>query len=215
MTAHYPGYDVLAKRNSQSWNDKTRRVVDRRLAIPREPRFFTKDEWQTLCALCERILPQPNDRPPVPIAAYVDEKLLAGRCDGYRHADLPSDGEAWRIGLAALDNSAQALFGKRFHVLSAGKQDDLIRRMESDQMADDAWQGVPSRLFFTWRVLPDIVLSYYAHPTAWSEIGFGGPASPRGYVRMGFDRRDPWEAVEDHGDADAARKANRSPHRHA
>jgi hypothetical protein len=27
-------------------------------------------------------------------------------------------------------------------------------------------------------------------------MGFGGPASPRGYVRMGLDRRDPWEAAE-------------------
>jgi hypothetical protein len=40
------------------------------------------------------------------------------------------------------------------------------------------------------------VSAYYGHPTAWSEIGFGGPASPRGYVRMNFDRRDPWEAAE-------------------
>src|SRR5262252_10658338 len=39
-------------------------------------------------------------------------------------------------------------------------------------------------------------VAYYMHPTAWSEIGWGGPASPRGYVRMDFDRRDPWEAAE-------------------
>ena len=36
-------------------------------------------------------------------------------------------------------------------------------------------------------------------PIAWNEIGFGGPASPRGYVRMDFNRRDPWEAVERNG----------------
>ncbi|MGH6677602.1 MAG: gluconate 2-dehydrogenase subunit 3 family protein, partial [Bradyrhizobium sp.] len=36
----------------------------------------------------------------------------------------------------------------------------------------------------------------YAHPAAWSEIGFGGPASPRGYVRLGANRRDEWEAAE-------------------
>ena len=52
--------------------------------------------------------------------------------------------------------------------------------------------------------------AYYAHPTAWNEIGFGGPASPRGYVRMGFDRRDPWEAAEAKpGDEAAARRENR------
>jgi hypothetical protein len=37
---------------------------------------------------------------------------------------------------------------------------------------------------------------YYSHPAAWSEVGFGGPASPRGYVRIGFNTRDPWEAKE-------------------
>ena len=46
-------------------------------------------------------------------------------------------------------------------------------------------------VFFAKRLLPDVVFAYYAHPTAWNEIGFGGPASPRGYVRMGFDRRRP------------------------
>ena len=48
-------------------------------------------------------------------------------------------------------------------------------------------------------------------PTAWNEIGFGGPASPRGYVRMDFDRRDPWEAAEARpGMEDEARAGERS-----
>jgi hypothetical protein len=56
----------------------------------------------------------------------------------------------------------------------------------------------------------DIVVAYYAHPTAWNEIGFGGPASPRGYVRMGFDKRDPWEAAEEKsGREDDTRRRNR------
>jgi hypothetical protein len=45
-------------------------------------------------------------------------------------------------------------------------------------------------------LLRDIVEIYYAHPSAWSEIGFGGPASPRGYLRLGTNRRDSWEAEE-------------------
>jgi hypothetical protein len=55
---------------------------------------------------------------------------------------------------------------------------------------------MPCDLFFADRVLVDLVSAYYAHPTAWSEMGFGGPAGPRGYVRMDPDERDPWEAVE-------------------
>lgn len=55
---------------------------------------------------------------------------------------------------------------------------------------------MPPREFFQYRIVNDIVKSYYAHPTAWNEIGWGGPASPRGYVRLRADRRDPWEAAE-------------------
>ena len=43
----------------------------------------------------------------------------------------------------------------------------------------------------TKRVLHDIVGAYYAHPTAWSEIGWAGPASPRGFVRMDKNRARP------------------------
>ena len=34
------------------------------------------------------------------------------------------------------------------------------------------------------------------YPASWNEIGFGGPACRRGYVRRNFDRHDPWEAAE-------------------
>jgi hypothetical protein len=44
--------------------------------------------------------------------------------------------------------------------------------------------------FFSGRVLHDVCSAYYSHPRAWSEMGFSGPANPRGYVRMCFDRRD-------------------------
>jgi hypothetical protein len=69
---------------------------------------------------------------------------------------------------------------------------------------------MPSELFFKERVLHDICGAYYSHPHAWSEIGFGGPANPRGYVRMYFDRRDPWEAAQAApGKEEQAREENR------
>ena len=53
----YPGYDVMSKRWTESWNDPTREVIDRRLAPPRQPCFFSEDEWRTLEAVCDRIMP--------------------------------------------------------------------------------------------------------------------------------------------------------------
>jgi hypothetical protein len=196
VSERYPGYDVLAKRYSPSWNEQTRRVIDQRLAMPREPRFLNPEEWRTLEALCARIVPQPPTRPPVPVAAMIDAKLHEDKRDGYRDARLPPEREAWRRGLAALDAEARRRHEVAFAALDAADQDALLRAAQQGELTDPAWGDMPSKMFFAKRVLADVVSAYYSHPTAWSEIGFGGPASPRGYVRMGFDRRDPWEAAE-------------------
>jgi hypothetical protein len=209
MTDRYPGYDVLSKRWTPSWNEATREAIDRRLATSREPRFFMPAEWRTLNAICDRIMPQPKDRPPVPLAAFVDEKMADGVLDGYRYAELLPQGEAWRRGLAALDQEARDARGGPFDSLQPEWQDELLREMQRGKLAGAAWGGMPCKLFFEHRVIPDITHAYYAHPVAWNEIGFGGPASPRGYVRMQLDRRDPWEAAEARpGEEASARRKN-------
>jgi hypothetical protein len=196
MSARYPNYDVLAKRHTPSWNEKTRRVIDQRLAVPREPRFLSSDEFRTLDAICARIVPQPATRPPVPIAALLDTKLFEDKGDGYRDHRLPPLREAWQCGLRALDAESRETRGGAFHTLSPDEQDALLTAAQEGRLTNAAWQGMSSKLFFAKRLLSHIVKAYYGHPTAWSEIGYGGPASPRGYVRMDFDRRDPWEAAE-------------------
>jgi len=209
MSERFPGYDVLAKRQSPSWNEKTRQVIDQRLALPREPRFLSPTAFRTLDAVCGRIVPQPADRPPVPLAAMVDAKLYENTGDGYRDHRLPPLRHAWRQGLAGIESEARRRHDVGFAALDPAEQDALLRAVQDGKIAGDDWAGLPPAVFFAKRLLFDIVTQYYAHPTAWSEIGFGGPASPRGYVRMDFDRRDPWEAVEAKpGEAAEAKKAN-------
>ena len=212
MRERYPGYDVLAKRNTPSWNEQTRRAIDARMAIdPDAHAFFTDEEWPTVQAVCERIIPQPPDRShPAPLAAMVDAKLLAGEADGYRDARLPPQGEAWRRGVRALDAEALTRCGSRTFTRSTlPEQDEILNAVQEGKAQSDAWGDMPPALFFAKRLLHDVVGAYYAHPAAWNEIGFGGPASPRGYVRMNFDRRDPWEAAEARpGREDEARREN-------
>jgi hypothetical protein len=211
VSERFPGYDVLAKRNTLSWNEATRRAIDARLSVHPGPRFFSADEWKTLRALCDRIIPQPADRPPVPIAAYIDEKMFANRIDGYRFAEMLPQGEAWKAALAALAAAARERRKLPFHELPPDDQDAMISLMAENRLEGPLWRGMPSQLFFTKRVLHDVVNAYYSHPTAWSEIGWGGPASPRGYVRLDANRRDPWEAAEAHPEheEDRARAENR------
>jgi hypothetical protein len=197
MADRFPGYDVLAKRDSPSWNEQTRRVVQARLAVPDTPNFFTPAEYAAVVAIAARLVPQAMDgRPAIPVAALVDHKLVSGRADGYRGPGMPPERGAWRRGLHALEEEARQSCGAGFAALTAEQQDELLRRMEQGALTHPAWGGMPSQTFFQQRLGRDIVLAYYAHPTAWSRIGFGGPASPRGYVRMDYDERDPWEAAE-------------------
>jgi hypothetical protein len=86
----------------------------------------------------------------------------------------------------------------------------VLEAAQKGLLAAPAWGGMACDLFFRQRVIPDIVGAYYGHPAAWNEIGFGGPAAPRGYVRTDFDRRDPWEASEARPGREAvARRENR------
>nr|WKF60822.1 hypothetical protein HUO10_005344 [Paraburkholderia busanensis] len=209
-TTRYPGYDVLNKRATPSWDDLTRSVIDERLATPHEPRFFTAVEWLALTSLCACIVPQANAQPVVPVAALLDARLMRNAGDGYRDARLPPLRDAWRTGLAALDAESRARHALPFASLERSMQRELVERMQRGELSGTAWRDMPSKLFFSERVLHDVCGLYYSHPHAWSEIGFGGPANPRGYVRMYFDRRDPWEAVEAAPDTEQkAAKENR------
>ena len=209
MPERYPGYDVLNKRDTPSWNEATRRVVDHRLAVPRAPRSLTPEEFALVSSLADLVTPQPDHRPHIPVAALIDEKLTTHRQDGYRSPGMPRELEAWRRGLCALEAESRSAHGRAFHELPRNLQHELLRKMQSGDLHHEAWQGMSPASFFSRRLLNDIVSAYWSHPTAWSEIGWGGPASPRGYVRMGYDERDPWEAAEvQGGDVAAARRRN-------
>jgi hypothetical protein len=197
--SRFPTYDVLDKWDSPSWNEQTRAVVKKRLAEVPERRFFSQTEWDVLGAVCDRLMPQP-DRPdhPVPIVPFIDEKLEKNRGNGYRFDGMPPMREAWRQGVKAIDDEACIRWGGGFRALPKNQKDAVLRAIQHGDTRSPAWQGLPPKQFFSGLLLRDVASVYYAHPAAWNEIGFGGPASPRGYVRLGIDRRDSWEAEERH-----------------
>ena len=105
-------------------------------------------------------------------------------------ADMPQPAEAWKRALAALDDVARQEQGRPFAQLTQGDQDAMLRRMSDGSFHAKVLNGMPAKTFWTSHVVHDVVGAYYAHPEAWNEIGWGGPASPRGYVRTGLDRRE-------------------------
>ena len=190
----YPDYDVLEKWDTPSWNDQTREVVRHRLDNVPERRFLSQAEWELLEAVVKRLIPQDDRDEPVPIVPWIDDMLAENRGSGYRFAEMPPMREAWRQGLGAIEAESQRRHGKSFAALAASDQDSRLGSIQDGEVESEEWESLPPRRFFKSLLLKQVVSTYYAHPAAWSEIGFGGPASPRGYVRLGFDERDPWEA---------------------
>ena len=196
MADPFPTYDVMAKRDSPSWNDKTREAIDQRLALEVADDVLSETQLATLALVVKRICPDPEGRPPTTTLAMMVQKIAADEREGFRPASLPPTAECWRRGLDAIEAEAQHRFETPFASLDGGQADEILRAVEQGKTAADGWRDLPAKLFWTWRLLPDLVSTHWAQPSAWSAMGFGGPASPRGYVRLAENRRDPWEAIE-------------------
>ena len=197
----YLTYDVLDKWDSPSWNDQTRNAVRQRLQDVPSRKFLTAEQWSLLEAIAARLVPQADRDQPVPIVPWIDDMLHHNQTPGYRYADMPPMREAWRQGLDAIAAEALNRHGKAFEQLSPEDQDELLADVQHNRVESRYWRELPAGGFFLHHLLKQVVGIYYSHPDAWSEIGDGGPASPRGYARRGLDERDPWEAEELHFEA--------------
>ncbi len=183
----FPGFDVVTQR--PHWDDVTAAAVLGRLSPCRELRFFTPDEHPTAAALLDQLLDQ-RAEPRVPVLEMIDSRLADGETDGWHYADMPPDEDAWRASLAALDDDARHAHGCRFVQCGWLQQSALVSSVQEAGSA--AWHGLPAnRLWSLWTRYA--CTAFYSHPWAWNEIGFGGPAYPRGYKNARVGGREPWE----------------------
>jgi hypothetical protein len=106
---------------------------------------------------------------------------------------MPPDREAWHRTLRHLDEDALERFGRRFGELGVDEQGALVQAVQDRSGGD--WHGLPAtHVWSLWTRYA--ATAFYAHPWAWNEIGFGGPAYPRGYKNLGVDAREGWEVPE-------------------
>lgn len=197
----FPGFDVLDQRDA--WDVTTREVVLDRVHDVPAITFFTVAEERTARALCDRLLAQDRE-PRVPVVELIDARLAADEGDGYRYEEMPADPDAWRVTLGALDEEATTRCGRRFAELDAPRQCELVQAIRDE---DGEWHGLPApRVFDLW--IRYACTAFFSHPWSWNEIGFGGPAYPRGYANLGIDRRERWE-VEGVSEESALARAHR------
>lgn len=189
-TPRFPTFDVMAQ--APHWDAATRAVVDGRLDDLPPVRFFTPAEEAAATCLLDQLMGQrsaPGEER-VELVRMVDGRLAEDQTDGWHYDDMPTDEDAWRRSLAALDEDAGAVHGRLFVELSWDDQHALLTAIKRG--SDVYWHGLPrTRLWGMWTRYAST--AFYSHPWAWNEIGFSGPAYPRGYKNAGIGRLESFE----------------------
>jgi len=186
----FPGFDVL--RQSPHWDPVTAATVWSRIGPPPPIRYFTPAEEAVATALCDQLLDlradPPGDR--VHVVNMIDSRLAEQQTDGWHYEDMPQDGTAWRVSLAVLDADAHERFSEGFATCEPHQQATLIHEVR--ERGADTWHGLPAN--HVWSLWTRYACTaFYAHPAAWNELGFPGPAYPRGYKNPGIDALEPFE----------------------
>jgi hypothetical protein len=180
---------------SSHWDDETRAAVVTRLHALPPIRFFTPAEQAAATCLFNQLLDQraePGEQV-IDIVRMVDSRLAEEETDGWHYDTMPPDGEAWRRSLAALDDDARQAEGRVFAECDWDRQHALLREIQTGEGQD--WRGMPrTAVWSLWTRYA--ATAFYSHPWAWNEIGFSGPAYPRGYKAAGIDKREPYEVPD-------------------
>ena len=128
----------------------------------------------------------------------MDEVLYEDEGAGYQYDDMPTDQETWRTVARGFDEEARLRGAERFSLLSGHQQAELCHLFSKGCLGGGAWAELNVKRAFQL-VMRQATAAFYAHPWAWNEIGFGGPAYPRGYAAFGnpeLGEREPWETPE-------------------
>ena len=188
----FPGFDVLGQ--AGAWDPVTAGVVLSRIGRLPDIRFFTPAEEATATALCDRLLGQDSE-PKVAVVPQIDARLAERQTDGWHYADMPEDGQAWRSSLRFLDEDSQDTCSRDFAQAPVDDQRAIIQAVQD--LGSKEWHGLnAAHVWSLWTRYA--CTAFYAHPAAWNEIGFPGPAYPRGYKTAGVDAREPYEVADAH-----------------
>ena len=188
MHKHYPAGTVRTLLATNQVTDATRQALTERLtASPRQPHFFSESEFRLLQLICNRLIPQDNDKESIDIAGGIDERLTKNESDGWRYDTMPPDGDAFKLGLAGVDETAYGLFQGPFQQLSGAQQDEVLSQIQQAKAPGETWQKLPANRFFE-ELLAEATALYYSHPLAQETIGYVGMADVPGWQRIGLNQ---------------------------
>lgn len=188
---HYPNYDVLALQDE--WDDITREIVLKRLGPFPKSTFLTKDEQELILIISQHILYDDREEILQWVLHHCEQQLQSNIGEGERKPDTPPERDLIKNGLKAIHKLSIKMHGKEFTKLDPKEQHAILAALQQGNAENiPEWLEIPQKDLFN--KLGELTTSaYYSHPTVWAEIGYGGPAYPRGYYRIEFGLADPWE----------------------
>ncbi len=200
LGGRFPGLDVLSQ--AGHWDRVTADVILARVGPLPAVTFFTAAEKACAAALLDQLTGQ-RDEPLVPVLQMIDARLAAGETDGWRYADMPEDGQAWRDTLSYLNVDAADRCGTAFADAPEADQAALLQAVLDLKVHE--WHGLPAaQVWSLWTRYA--CTAFYSHPSAWAEIGFPGPAYPRGYKNAGIGKLEPFEVADTQPSHDPVRE---------
>jgi hypothetical protein len=128
------------------------------------------------------------------VVAHIDQSLHQSPGESQRKAGVPEAAALIRAGLKAIEQGAKSQYGSPYMNLDIAEQKRYLQHLsESIAKPQEVWTAIPQEALFQ-KLQNLTVEAYCSHPKVWSEIGYAGPAYPRGYVRAQLGQLDPWEA---------------------
>lgn len=195
---HYPNFNVMDEK--LEWDPHTRKIVGKRTETSSFSSFkyLTGKESSTLFQLCTTLLD--DDRYSIIsfIINHFDTMLTSSIGESQRKTGVPKQSVLIRDGLALLDQACIQIYGSSFDSLSEEAKKEVVGNlMQGNFTLQSSEQITIPVKDFIQKISSEATAAYYSHPTVWSEIGYAGPAYPRGYVRTELGLTDPWEAKKD------------------
>lgn len=181
----------------EHWDDHSREIVEKRLQ--QQPyQNLSLQESILLTQICAQLLDDTRDSILHYVVGHFDNQLGSDIGENQRKANVPKATVLIREGIRAIEHYATITYGKLYAGLPEEEKRTVLTKMMNNDitlMADGV--TIAAKELFN-KLHTEAVNAYYSHPTVWSEIGYAGPAYPRGYVRSELGHRDPWEAkIED------------------
>lgn len=192
----YPSFNVLDEKDE--WDDHTQQIVTSRTHPIAGYQFLNEQEVEILRCLCSLLV---NDDSPDLlefVIGHFDQTLYSSPGEGQRKVGVPAAPELIRQGLNAIEQSSQHKYSVSFKELNTEQQKQMIQVISAARAEPtEVWNAMLQQALFE-KLMRLTVEAYCSHPRVWSEIGYAGPAYPRGYVRTQLGQLDPWEAKAEH-----------------